>query len=160
LAALGAVLGGFGGGGLVILVTLALKAGIARVGAQPLWVIVTVPLVGLVLTMLVLYGVGREQSSSVSSRTSPWRTFPRGVVRADITSDVVDTANHEEDFPWRLAPLRALAIFATVGLGAPLGTESPAAYLGVATGTWLGDLNRRWRRLLRPAAVAGGSAGV
>src|SRR5262249_46956901 len=37
------------------------------------------------------------------------------------------------------------------------GTEAPAAYLGVAAGAALGT---RWRRLLRPAAVGGGAAGV
>jgi H+/Cl- antiporter ClcA len=162
LAALGAVIGGVLGGGLVVVITLALKAGMERVASQPTWVIVIAPLVGLVLTMLVLYGVGREEEEDQpgAGRSNPWRTFPRGVVRADITSDIIDTANHEEDFPWWLAPLRALAIFATVGLGGPLGTESPAAYVGVATGAWAGDHGQRWRRVLRPAAVAGGSAGV
>src|SRR5262249_29877916 len=86
--------------------------------------------------------------------------FPRGTVPADITGDVMDTAGQEERFPWRLAPIRALAIFATVGLGGPMGTEAPAAYLGVAAGAWLGDRGRKWRRLLRPAALAGGAAGV
>ena len=41
------------------------------------------------------------------------------------------------------------------GSGSP--TEAPAAYIGVATGAALGT---RWRRLLRPAAVGGGAAGV
>jgi chloride channel protein, CIC family len=54
-------------------------------------------------------------------------------------------------------PIRLLAIFVTVGLGGPMGTEAPAAYLGVATGAVLGA---RWRRILRPAAVGGGAAGV
>jgi len=45
-----------------------------------------------------------------------------------------------------------------VGLGAAMGTEAPAAYLGVATGAALGD--RWWRRLVRPLAVGGGAAGV
>ena len=34
-----------------------------------------------------------------------------------------------------------------------MGTEAPAAYLGVATGVALGDRGRWWRRLLRPAAA-------
>jgi chloride channel protein, CIC family len=38
-----------------------------------------------------------------------------------------------------------------------MGTEAPAAYLGVATGSALG---RRWPGLIRPAAVGGGAAGV
>ena len=70
------------------------------------------------------------------------------------------TAGEEERFPWRLAPVRALAIVATVGLGAPMGTESPAAHLGVATGAWLADRSGRWRSFIRPAAVGGGAAGV
>src|SRR5215475_2887009 len=41
-----------------------------------------------------------------------------------------------------------------------MGTEAPAAYLGVATGACLGDRGRWWRRLLRPAALAAGAAGV
>src|SRR5262249_54624214 len=74
--------------------------------------------------------------------------------------DVVATAGEEERFPWRLAPIRTVAIFATVGLGAAMGTEAPAAYLGVAVGAYLGDRGRWWRRLLRPAALGGGAAGV
>jgi chloride channel protein, CIC family len=56
--------------------------------------------------------------------------------------------------------VRAVAIVATVGLGAPMGTESPAAHLGVAAGVCLADRGRWWRRLTRPAAVGGGAAGV
>jgi H+/Cl- antiporter ClcA len=41
-----------------------------------------------------------------------------------------------------------------------MGTEAPAAYFGVAAGAFLGDRGRRWRRLLRPAALSGGAAGV
>ncbi len=70
---------------------------------------------------------------------------------------MVASAGAEERFPWRLAPIRLLSICATVGLGGPMGTEAPAAYLGVATGAALGT---RWHRLLRPAAVGGGAAGV
>ena len=55
-----------------------------------------------------------------------------GTVRSDITSDIVTSAGKEELLPWRLAPIRVLAIIATVGLGGPMGTEAPAAYLGVA----------------------------
>src|SRR5262249_9880636 len=49
---------------------------------------------------------------------------------------------------------------ATVGLGAAMGTEAPAAYFGVAAGAFLGDRGRWWRRLVRPAALGGGAAGV
>ena len=41
-----------------------------------------------------------------------------------------------------------------------MGTEAPAAYLGVAAGVVAGRSRSRWRRLLRPAALAGGAAGV
>jgi H+/Cl- antiporter ClcA len=70
---------------------------------------------------------------------------------------MVGFAGEEERFPWRLAPIRMLAMIATIGLGGAMGTEAPAAYLGVATGAALG---RWWRPLLRPAAVGGGAAGV
>jgi len=53
-----------------------------------------------------------------------------------------------------------LAILATVGSGAAMGTEAPAAYLGMAAGDCLGDRFASWRRFLRPAALAGGAAGV
>src|SRR5690606_22357153 len=66
----------------------------------------------------------------------------------------------EETFPWRLAPLRALAIIFTVGMGAPMGTESPAAHLGVAAGAWIGSTKSWLRRLVRPAAIGGGAAGI
>ncbi|WP_404390641.1 chloride channel protein [Humibacillus xanthopallidus] len=89
-----------------------------------------------------------------------WRRFPADVARADLTADVVLSAGAEERFPWRQAPLRALAIIITVGSGAPMGTEAPAAHLGVATGSWLGQLRPGRQQLLRGAAVAGGAAGV
>jgi len=56
--------------------------------------------------------------------------------------------------------MRTLAIVATVASGAAMGTEAPAAYLGVAADVCIGDRGRWWRRLLRPAALAGGAAGV
>ena len=117
-----------------------------------------VPPLGLALAVLVLHGIGK--SEDWRHPTPVWRTFPRGAVRADITGDVMGTAGEEERFPWRLAPIRAIAIFATVGSGGAMGTEAPAAYLGVAAGAWLGDRGGWWRRLLRPAALAGGAAGV
>ena len=70
---------------------------------------------------------------------------------------MVSCAGCEERFAWRLAPIRLLAICATVGFGCAMGTEAPAAYMGVATGAAIGT---RWRRILRPAAVGGGAAGV
>ncbi|NVB78695.1 MAG: chloride channel core [Kofleriaceae bacterium] len=130
------------------------------VSAQVTWVLVVTPLVGLALTTLVLQGIGRSEESSAPRRAHAWRTFPPHAVRADITGEVVDTAGVEERFSWRLVPIRAIAIVATVGFGGAMGTEAPAAYLGVGAGACLGDRGRRWRALLRPAAVGGGAAGV
>jgi H+/Cl- antiporter ClcA len=145
VAGFGALLGGLVGGFLVVGVTLVLKAALDFVSARDTFLLLVVPFIGLSLTALVLHKIGK---------------FPRDKVPADITGDVMDTAGEEERFPWRLAPIRALAIFATVGSGGAMGTEAPAAYLGVAAGAWFGDRGRRWRRLLRPAALAGGAAGV
>jgi CIC family chloride channel protein len=153
----GGLVGGIVGGAFVVVVTLLLKAMMDFFAGQATWLLIVVPLVGLLLSSVVLQGCGRSEGSRPAS---PWRTFPPRAVRADITGDIVDTAGQEERFPWRLALLRLVAIFATVGSGAAMGTEAPAAYLGVAAGACVGDRGRRWRRLLRPAAVGGGAAGV
>ena len=169
--ALGGLLGGLAGGAFVVVVTLVLKAGMDFVSNQVTWVLIVVPLIGLALTVLVLQVYGQSEAAQTDGpgvtpsrdsarRAHKWRTFPRGAVQADITGDVVDSAGEEERFPWRLTPIRTLAIFATVGLGAAMGTEAPAAYFGVAAGAFLGDRGRWWRRLLRPAALGGGAAGV
>jgi len=161
VATLGAVLGGLAGGFLVVGVTLVLKAGIDLASSQGTWFVLTVPPLGLLLAVLTLHGVGTVAEAPLEGkRALAWREFPPDVARADISADVVDSAGQEERFPWRLAPIRTVAILATVGLGGAMGTEAPAAYLGVATGACLGDRGRRWRRLLRPAALAGGAAGV
>ena len=140
------------------------------VSSQVTWVLIVVPLLGLALTVLVLQVFCRSEDTqpvtasaavrAQSTRSAPLENLSRGTVQADITGDVVATAGEEERFPWRLAPIRIVAIFATVGLGQAMGTEAPAAYLGVAAGACLGDRGRWWRRLLRPAALAGGAAGV
>ena len=155
---LGAVLGALVGGFVVVGVTLVLKAGMDFAAAQSIGYIVVAPVLGLIAATLVLQGIGRGGDDRVQPHR--WRTFHPEAIRADISGDVVDSAGEEEKFPWRLAPIRALAILATVGSGGAMGTEAPAAYLGVAAGAWLGDRGRRWRQLLRPAAVAGGAAGV
>jgi H+/Cl- antiporter ClcA len=163
------LLGGLVGGAFVVIVTLALKAMMDFVSSQVTWVLILVPLIGLALTVLILQVYGQSEAPQADEvmpqrqrarRANKWRTFPRGAVQADITGDVVDSAGQEERFPWRLTPIRTLAIFATVGLGAAMGTEAPAAYFGVAAGAFLGDRGRWWRRLLRPAALGGGAAGV
>ena len=167
VSALGAALGGIPAAVLVVGFTLALKAmQAAASGLQP-WLVA--PLLGLAVSFLVLYRVGRSgaPAPSASAETAarvwpgaPWRTFLPGVPRPDLTGEIAAYAGEEDCFPWRLAPLHALAVVATVGLGAPMGTESPAAYLGVAAGVALGERSRRWHRLIRPAAVGGGAAGV
>jgi chloride channel protein, CIC family len=161
LAGSGAVLGGLAGGFMVVGVTLVLKAGIELASAQGLWFALTVPPLGLLLAVLTLHGYGLVPGAPLEKkRARAWRTFPPDAARADISADVVASAGQEERFPWRLAPIRTVAILATVGLGGAMGTEAPAAYLGVATGAWLADRGPWWRRLLRPAALAGGAAGV
>src|SRR5215475_11052988 len=167
--ALGGLVGGLAGGAFVVVVTLALKSMMDFVSSQVTWLLIALPLIGLALTVLVLQVMGQREGGqtrrpAVTPHTAPrfsiWRTFPRTAIQADITGDVVDSAGQEERFPWRLTPIHTLAIFATVGLGAAMGTEAPAAYFGVAAGAFLGDRGRWWRRLLRPAALGGGAAGV
>jgi len=157
----GALLGGLAGGLVVVGVTIVLKAGIELVSGRTLLYVVVAPLVGLTAAVLILHGHGRAEDPNLDGpKRRSWRVFPHEAVRADINADVVDSAGEEEKFPWRRAPIRTAAILATVGSGAGMGTEAPAAYLGVATGAFLADRGRQWRRLLRPAALAGGSAGV
>src|SRR5262245_10230210 len=169
--ALGGLLGGLAGAVFVVVVTLAIKATMDFVSSQVTWVLIVVPLLGLTLGVLVLqrYGQSEDAKNLVpaatrapvrSRRARGWKIFQSRGVQADITGDVIASAGEEERFPWRQAPVRTMAIFATVGLGAAMGTEAPAAYFGVAAGACLGDRGRWWRRLLRPAALGGGAAGV
>src|SRR5215475_4475552 len=160
ISALGGVLGGSVASLLVIGFTEVLKAMLAIVSRQHTWALILVPIVGLALSVLVLYGFGVSGETENFERSvgaGGWRTFAPRASRSDLTGDMVGFAGEEERLPWRLAPIRMLAMMATVGLGAAMGTEAPAAYIGVATGAALGA---RWRRLLRPAAVGGGAAGV
>jgi len=161
LAALAGVVGGAAAATIVVAAMQALKLMLAAVSSQGAWVLVVAPLSGLALAVLVLYGFGlttEQQSSRGHQRwAAAWRTFPPHAARSDLTGEVVDFAGEEERFPWRLALIRLIAIYATVGLGAAMGTEAPAAYLGEATGSALGA---RWRRIARPAAVGGAAAGV
>jgi chloride channel protein, CIC family len=158
VSTLGGLLGGAVASLLVVGFTEVLKAMLAVVSTRSNWVLIIAPLLGLALSVLVLYRFGLSEDQSIRPRwAAKWRTFPPGSARSHLTDDMVSSAGVEERFPWHLVPIRLLAIFATVGLGGPMGTEAPAAYLGVATGAALGT---RWRRLLRPAAVGGGAAGV
>lgn len=167
--ALGGLLGGLVGASAAVIVTETIKAMLAVVARQDTWVLVVVPLVGIALAVLVLNGYQRGAALQTLSHdpdpVAGRRRWPRlrpthDVIRADLTADVLATAGQEERFPWRLAPARVVAIVATVGLGAPMGTESPAAHIGVSAAAFMTDRGRRWRRLARPAAVGGGAAGV
>jgi CIC family chloride channel protein len=169
--AVGGLLGGLVGSLTAVLLTQAIKQILdVASGLSPLW-LVLLPLVGVTLAVLVLFGLGKGQpvqtlaprqtvSSDRWSSLVTWYSFPHDVVRADLTGEVVNASGVEERFPWNLAPLRALAILSTVGLGAAMGTESPAAHIGVATGTWLGSVIPALHRLVRPMAIGGGAAGV
>jgi H+/Cl- antiporter ClcA len=168
--AIGGSIGGLAGSLTAVILTRAIKQILDFVsGSGFVWMLV-LPLLGVTLAVLLLFVIGKgapvQSLAPIQDKNSDrppkltWYSFPHDVARADLTGDVVNTAGVEERFPWRRAPLRALAILATVGLGAPMGTESPAAHIGVATGTWLGSKNPALDWLVRPAAVGGGAAAV
>ena len=165
---LGGLIGCLAAVALTELIKLSLAAA-ANLGPAALRLL---PLLGVGLAVLILFGLGRGQSvQTIAPRKTlrpgvapgslaAWYSFPHDIARADLTGDVVNASGLEERFPWNLAPLRALAILATVGLGAPMGTESPAAHIGVATGSWLGSAVPALRALARPLAIGGGAASV
>lgn len=166
----GGLLGGLVGSLTAVTLTQAIKQILDFVsGLGTLWLLL-LPLLGVTLAVLVLFGLGQgtpvqtlvpRQDTNLEQRLKQtWYSFPHDVARADLTGDVVNSSGAEERFPWQRAPLRALAILSTVGLGAPMGTESPAAHIGVATGVWLSSRNPALRRLVRPAAIGGGAAAV
>ena len=186
----GAVLGGTAGAAVAVGVTTVIKQVLAVTSRPELLLLLVLPVLGVGLSTFVLHVLGRGEpvqrlvtrpdlaGDAASLAPVRWRrwwmrltrrlpripaafaTFPADVARADLTGDVVACAGLEERFPWRQAPLRALAIVLTVGLGAPMGTEAPAAHLGEATGSWVGQLRPALRRMQRGAAIAGGAAGV
>ncbi|HIK54406.1 MAG TPA: chloride channel protein [Synechococcales cyanobacterium M55_K2018_004] len=167
----GALLGGLVGGLAAVLLTQLIKLALDTFsGLNAIW-LPLLPVFGVALSVLILFGLGkgRPVQTLVSRQATPrgrwdsllsWYSFPHDIARADLTGDVVRAAGAEEQFPWNLAPLRALAILSTVGFGAAMGTESPAAHIGVATGTWLGSTMPSLRQLVRPMAIGGGAAGV
>lgn len=163
----GGLAGGLVGAAFAAAVTEAIKRTLAVVSGRDDWVLVVVPLLGIAIAVLVLHGIGHgravqhldDVAAAPVVPRHPWRSFPFDLARADLTADVVGAAGREERFPWRLAPLRTIAIFTTVGLGAPMGTEAPAAHLGLAAGAALGS--RRWAtRIARAAGLGGGAGGV
>ena len=167
----GGLLGGLIGCLAAVFLTELIKLSLdVASGLGTLWLLL-LPLLGVSLAVLVLFGLGKGQpvqTLAPQEATSPsrwgslmsWYSFPRDIARADLTGDIVRAAGEEERFPWNLGPLRALAILSTVGLGTPMGTESPAAHIGVATGTWLGSTFPFLRQLVRPLAIGGGAASV
>ena len=148
-----------------------IKYSLARVRRlEPGWLL-ALPVLGVSLAVLVLQGLAQGEGAgrlpllplagvSVPRVLRTWTTFPGDAARADLTADVLATAGEEERFPWWLAPVRALAILSTVGFGGAMGTESPAAHLGVAAAVWMGGWRPWLRPLVRPLAVGGGAAGV
>lgn len=160
----GGLLGGVVAAVFVVGVTTLIKANLDWIMRQGGGLMVAAPFVGILVAVVVLHLVAHGRAvQQLSGDPAPprsftaWLRFPANAVRADLTADVVNTAGAEERFPWRLAPIRAVAIMATVGMGAPMGTESPAAHLGVAAGSAVGE---RWRSLARSAGIGGGAAGV
>ena len=166
---IGGLLGGLVGGGTAVIVTELIKRVLAIASSQGMWGVILVPLCGLTIAVAILhaYSHGKALQTIAPEPVQPprrrwglnWRD-PRDVIRADLTADVLATAGEEERFPWRLAPIRAVAIVATVGSGAPMGTESPAAHIGVASAVAVTDRGGWSRRIVRPAGVSGGAAGV
>lgn len=169
-SSVGGLLGGLAGATVAVVVTQLIKEILAVVSRQDTWLLLSLPLLGVTLSAFVLHGVSKDKSVQRPPPGEPtryawlplpwrWLVSPYDVARADLTADAVATAGEEERFPWWQAPLRTVAILATVGLGAPMGTEAPAAHLGVAAGAWLGT-HPRMRRMARQAGVAGGAGGV
>lgn len=167
----GGLLGGFLGCLLAVLLTELIKASLDQLSRSGSLGLRLLPLLGVALAVGILFGPGRGQPVQTLaplvdrpagrwSALTRWYSFPHDIARADLTGDVVNASGTEERFPWNLAPLRALAILATVGLGAPMGMESPAAHIGVATGSWLGNVVPALRPLARPLAIGGGAASV
>ncbi|MCW4466773.1 chloride channel protein [Glutamicibacter sp. MNS18] len=151
----------------VIAVTAMIKEVLGWLMNQEPWLMFAAPFAGILCAVVLLHLVAQGKavqrvsgSKAPPRRFTAWLRFPASAVRADLTADVVRHAGREESFPWRLAPIRAAAIVCTVGLGAPMGTESPAAHLGVAAGSAIGGRPGWLRSLARPAGLGGGAAGV
>lgn len=166
-ALLGGVIGGVLATAFVVAVTSLIKEILEWVTTADTAMMVTAPFVGIIGAVAILHFIAHgaaairvDDDSAPPKRFSAWLRFPANAVRADLTADVVRSAGCEERFPSRLMPVRALAILTTVGLGAPMGTESPAAHMGVATGAAIRVGGPWWARLARPAGLAGGAAGI
>src|SRR5215471_4531436 len=92
-SAFGGVLGGSLAAGLVIGFTELLKAMLAVVSRQNTWVLILAPLLGLALSVLMLYGFGLSKEQSMRPRwVAKWRTFPPDSARSHLTDDMVSSA--------------------------------------------------------------------
>jgi H+/Cl- antiporter ClcA len=113
ISALGGVVGGSVAAALDVGVIEMLKKMLAVVSGQATWVLILMPLIGLALSVLVLYKFGlSSETQGLPPRTAwarAWRTFPPRAARADLTGDMVAFAGEEDRFPWRLAPIRLLS---------------------------------------------------
>src|SRR5262249_59834856 len=118
----GGFLAGWAGGGTDVIVTELIKRVLAIASSQGMGGMILVPLCGLTIAVAILhaYSHGKALQTIAPEPVQPprrrwglnWRD-PRDVIRADLTADVLATAGEEERFPWRLAPIRAVAIVAT-----------------------------------------------
>jgi CIC family chloride channel protein len=113
---------------------------------QPLFIQIASPVVGMLLTGLVLH----------------WFR-----VRSSAMADEVVKAYHETEsgMPTETATGKLVASIATMGFGASAGMEGASKWLGATIGSWLQNrLNRiRFRAFLgnvRTTLLAGGSAGI
>ena len=100
-SALGGVLGGLFAAALVIGFTEILKGMLGVVSRQHTLVLVLVPIVGLALSVLVLYGFGLSNETDSFKRPAwgaAWRTFEARASRSDLTGDMVGYAGEEERF--------------------------------------------------------------
>ena len=90
-SALGGVLGGLLAAALVIGFTEILKGMLAVVSRQQTWVLIVMPVVGLALSVVVLYGFGlsRDSEGFEHKWASAWRTFAPRASRPDLTGDMV-----------------------------------------------------------------------
>lgn len=117
---------------------------LTRVERAPLWMQLTLPGIGLVVTALALRWAAAGATPSTSEEYI--RSF------------------HERDRRLDLRPVlgRLMASAATLGSGAAMGFEGPAIYLGAAVGSGLQRRLSRWfsRDDAKVLLVAGAAAGV
>ena len=118
--ALAGAVGGLAGASTAVVATELIKRILAVVSGQQGWWLIVAPLAGLAVAVAVLQSYRQGQALQTMAPEPVhrparrrwglnWRD-PRDVIRADLTADVLATVGEEERFPWRLAPIRAVAI--------------------------------------------------